>query len=100
VTSFSESTALTGKERHFIFQALDHVRKLILQMPTDREFSVDELLVITPDVTRKHAKIGRATILRDLKELQELDLVVKVGKKYKANTGILKAMMPSKKSKS
>jgi len=91
--SFSE-VRYTKKE------AFKRKRQLMLQMPTDRELSLDDLLELTPEIARKYALVGRATVLRDLKELQEMELVVKVGKKYRANTRILKAMMPSKKSPS
>lgn len=77
--------------------AFKRKRALILQMPLEREFGVDELLVLTPDLARRYATTNRATILRDLKELQELKLLVKAGNRYRANTGILKAMMPGKK---
>lgn len=73
-------------------------RSLILQMPIEKLFTVDELLEISPDIARKYATVGRATVLRDLKELQELNLIEKIGRRYKANTIILKAMMPGKKA--
>ena len=73
-------------------------RALILQIPINQLFTVDELVEISPDVAKRYATIGRATILRDLKELQELNLLLKIGKKYTANTKILKAMIPGKKA--
>ncbi|MBW1765995.1 MAG: Fic family protein [Deltaproteobacteria bacterium] len=73
-------------------------RELILQIPIDKELSVDEILILTPDIAKKYATVKRVTVLRDLKELQELKLLIKSGKKYKANTIILKAMMPRKRA--
>ena len=73
-------------------------RALILQMPINRKFTVDELLEITPDIAKRYATLTRATILRDLKELRELYLLEKSGRRYFANTDILKAMMPGKKN--
>ena len=73
-------------------------RALILQMPINKSFTVDELLEITPDVAKKYATVGRTTVARDLKELQGLNLIRKEGRSYIANTKILKAMMPDKKS--
>ena len=67
-------------------------------MPLYNEYDVDEIVLLTPDIAKKYATVNRATVLRDLKELQELRLIVKIGRKYKANTGILRALMPSKKS--
>lgn len=78
--------------------AFKRKRKLILQMPLYNEYDVDEIVLLTPDIAKKYATVNRATVLRDLKELQELRLIVKIGRKYKANTGILRALMPSKKS--
>ena len=95
--------------RHYIYETLADIkytkrevfkrkRALILQTPIDQTFSVDELMVISPDIAKKYAKVGRATVLRDLKELQDLNLLKKTGRNYMANTGILKAMMPGKKA--
>jgi len=78
--------------------AFKRKRELMLNMPINKEFDVDQLTEITPGIAKKYATVNRATILRDLKELQELNLIVKVGRKYTPNTRILKAMMPSKKA--
>jgi arginine repressor len=67
-------------------------------MPINQEFDVDQIVELTPGVAKKYATVNRATVLRDLKELQQLNLLIKVGRKYKANNRILKALMPSKKS--
>lgn len=75
--------------------AFKRKRSLILQMPTGEELSVDEILKLTPDIAKDYAKVKRTTILRDLKELIELDLLVKSGKKYLANTKILSSMLPA-----
>ena len=73
-------------------------RALILQMPINKYFTADELLEITPDVAKRYATVGKPTLARDLKELQELNLIRKDGRKYIANSIILKSMMPDKKS--
>jgi len=78
--------------------AFKRKRALMLQMHLNKEFTVDEILELSPDIAKKYATYGRATVLRDLKELQELNLLRKVGRNYTANTKILKAMMSSKKS--
>lgn len=79
-------------------EAFKRKRDLILDMPINQEFDVDQIIDLTPGVARKYANVNRATVLRDLKELQDLNLLSKVGRKYTANTKILKAMMPSKKA--
>lgn len=78
--------------------AFKRKRELILDIPINKEFDIDQLIEITPGVAKRYAKVNRATILRDLKELQDLDLLIKVGRKYTPNTKILRAMMPSKKA--
>ncbi|MFV9689419.1 MAG: Fic family protein [Desulfobacteria bacterium] len=78
--------------------AFKRKRELILEMPINQEFDVDQIVELTPGVAKKYATVNRATVLRDLKELQQLNLLIKVGRKYKANNRILKALMPSKKS--
>lgn len=78
--------------------AFKRKRELILDIPINKEFDIDQLIEITPGVAKRYATVNRATILRDLKELQDLDLLIKVGRKYTPNTKILRAMMPSKKA--
>ncbi|NVM23291.1 MAG: Fic family protein [Desulfobacterales bacterium] len=79
-------------------EAFKRKRELMLQMPTDRAFSVNEITLLTPHIAKKYAKIKKPTVLRDLKELRGLNLLIKEGRKYRANVGSLKAMMPRKKS--
>ena len=78
--------------------AFKRKRELIFEMPIKQELDVDQIVELTPGIAKKYATLNRATVLRDLKELQQLNLLVKVGRKYKANTIMLKALMPSKKS--
>ncbi|MBN1906690.1 MAG: Fic family protein [Deltaproteobacteria bacterium] len=78
--------------------AFKRKRSLILQIPIGEELSADEILKLTPDITKNYATVNRATILRDLKELFDLNLLVKKGNKYLANTMILKAMLPAKRA--
>ena len=78
--------------------AFKRKRDLILQMPIKQEFDVDEILELTPNIAKRYATVTRTTVLRDIKELQDLKLLYRVGRKYKANIEILKAMMPRKKS--
>ena len=64
----------------------------------NKELDVDQLIELNPGIAKRYATVNRATVLRDIKELQDLHLVVKIGRKYTANTQILKAMMPGKKA--
>ena len=77
--------------------AFKRKRELILHTPIDREIDVDGFLEITPGIAKQYATLNRATLLRDLKELQDLHLLKKIGRKYRTNTDILKSMMPGKK---
>ena len=78
--------------------AFKRKRSLILQIPIEKELSVDDILTLTPDIAKNYATTNRATILRDLKELLDLKLLIKKGKKYIANTMILKEMIPPKRT--
>jgi Fic family protein len=77
--------------------AFKRKRELILQMPTDKYFSIDELAAMTPDIARKYATVKKITIARDVKELCELHLLKKDGRKYQANIEILRTMLPLRK---
>ncbi len=94
--------------RHYIYEVFADVnyrksnvfkrkRNLMLEMPIDRFFTAEELLEINPSVAREYAVVGKVTYARDLKELQELQLIRKDGRRYIANTILLKQMMPDKK---
>ena len=39
-----------------------------------------------------------ATVKRDLKNLEDMKLIKKIGKKYRANIELLKAMIPQSKT--
>ena len=91
--------------RHYIYDtfadlkytkkaAFKRKRALILQIPIGKTFSVDQLLEVSPDIAKRYARVGRATALRDLRELQDLNLLKKVGRNYETNAEILMAMMP------
>lgn len=73
-------------------------RELMLSIPINKEYDVDQLLDITPSIARQYARTTRSTILRDLKEIQALGLLEKVGRKYTPNVKALKVLMPSKKA--
>jgi Fic family protein len=79
-------------------EAFKRKRELMLSLPIDSAFSADEITMLTPRLAKKYAKVSKVTVLRDLKELQELNLIVKEKRKYCAKIGVLKALMPSKKA--
>ncbi|PIE74766.1 MAG: cell filamentation protein Fic [Deltaproteobacteria bacterium] len=77
--------------------AFKRKRDLILEFPINKEIDINEIQLLTPGIAKKYATLKRATLLRDLKELQNLNLIIKTGRKYLANTKILGASMPSRK---
>jgi Fic family protein len=79
-------------------EAFKRKRELILEMPTDKKFDADDIVLLTPNLARKYATVKKPTVLRDLKELRELGLLTKEGRKYRANIGVLKSMIPLKKT--
>ena len=78
-------------------EAFKRKRELMLQFPIGRDVSIDEIQLLTPSIAQKYATVKKPTILRDLKELQKLNLLLKTGRKYTANTRSLRALMPSRK---
>lgn len=66
-------------------------RELMLSFPLDRQISVDEVFLLTPELARKYATSTTRTVKRDLQELVDLELVIRSGKIYRANTSLLGA---------
>lgn len=73
-------------------------RNLMLQLPTDRKFTINELPLLTIQIARHYANLSLRTIERDLHELDELELITKNKNKYKANISVLAHLLPSRKS--
>jgi Fic family protein len=73
-------------------------RDLILQLPIGQEFPAEEIVMITPLIAKKYSNLSMATIKRDLKNLKDMELIIKIGKKYRANIESLKAMIPQSKT--
>ncbi|MCG8606555.1 Fic family protein, partial [bacterium] len=76
-------------------EAFRRKRDLILQMPTDKDLTLEEMVLINPQIARSYAKLSERTVDRDLKELQQMRLIVKHGDKYRANLNLLKHMVPA-----
>ena len=70
-------------------------RNLILDMPTDKSFSLEEIVLINPRIARDYANISERTVSRDLKELENLNLLVKKENKYMANIKLLAHLIPA-----
>ncbi|MBI5674777.1 MAG: Fic family protein [Nitrospirae bacterium] len=78
-------------------EAFKRKRTLALQFPIERNFDLDKIISISSDISKMYVKLNKATLLRDLKELQDLKLIKKVGNKYSANTDLMKSMLPTKR---
>ena len=72
-------------------------RTLALEFPVDRGLSLSEVSLLTVQLARIYANVSEKTIQRDIEKLIELELVVKIGEKYFANTGILIQMFAKRK---
>lgn len=75
-------------------------RRLALALPPDRSVSVDEIIVLTSDLAREYGPMSLRTLLRDLEELQEMEIVlVEKGAKFRANLGLLVPHMARRRVK-
>jgi Fic family protein len=73
-------------------------RDLILQLPIGQEYLAEDIVMITPLIAKKYSNLSMATVKRDLKNLEDMKLIIKIGKKYRANIELLKAMIPQSKT--
>ena len=69
-------------------------RALALALPPGQPLSVREIALVTPELTRQYAVVSSRTLLRDVEELQEMDLVVEKNGAYEINLGLLRSLMP------
>ena len=69
-------------------------RNLMLQLNTEKEFTLNEIILLTPQIAKDYASLSLRTIDRDLKELERLELLTKNQDKYKANIKVLAHLIP------
>jgi Fic family protein len=72
-------------------------RMLALQMPQDRGVTVEELPWLTPNLARTYGGVSTRTLLRDLDDLFQRNLVVRLGRKYYANTSEIQKLTAHRK---
>ena len=65
-------------------------RELMLAFPIDKYLSVDKITLMSPEIARIYATLSGRTVLRDLEELVRMNLLIKDGDKYKANSELLR----------
>ena len=70
-------------------------RNLMLQLNTEKEFTLYEIILLTPQIAKDYASLSLRTIDRDLKELEKLDLLIKNQDKYIANVKVLAHLIPT-----
>ena len=86
-----------AKQSYVKKEAFKRKRRLILEMPTDKKFDIDEITLINPQIAKRYANLSKRTVLRDLKELEEMELIKKINRKYQANMAIIQQMIPAQK---
>lgn len=73
-------------------------RELMLAVPLHRELTLQELATLTPSLTRKYAVLEERALRRDLKLLEELELVEEVGPDaYRATIDQLQHHLPKRR---
>lgn len=90
-----DSKKATGKTRAIVKRR----RTLALQFPVDRWHTPDDLVVSSGILAKEYARLSATTLMRDLAELERLELIVKDKDKYKGNIEIMHGYMPMRKTK-
>jgi Fic family protein len=73
-------------------------RTLALEMPIGTPVSVSDISNLSVPLAKLYTNLSEKTVFRDLERLTELELTVKLGNMYSANTGILQSMIARKKA--
>ena len=60
-------------------------RNLILRLPPDKSVTLDEILELHPSIFKNYQEASDRTFIRDIEELQKLELLKKEKNEYKAN---------------
>lgn len=87
-------------ETRFQKDVLKRRRILALAMPVDRSVAMEEVMTLSPAIAREYATLSERTALRDLKALEELELVAREHGRFRANTAVLRMQMPSRRTES
>jgi hypothetical protein len=76
-------------------------RDIMLAIPLSEPFDVEALPILTTKIARLYGSLSGRTITRDLSELLKMELLVKEGAMYKANTQalMLTGHLPQKRQK-
>lgn len=74
-------------------------RNLMLAIPIDKRLTIDEILNLNVDVASTYKILSRRTLMRDIKELIDLELLKNEQDIYWANIDLLKRYIPKKINK-
>ena len=110
VLNIVQANLLETSWHNFIYEMLDSKkasgktkaivkrrRSLGLNFPTDKFYTLDEVMNTVAPITREYARHSPVTLRRDIAELERLEIIVSSGPKFKGNMGILKGLMPMRK---
>ncbi len=75
-------------------------RGLALALPLDASLTEDQVLALTPEIGRAYGSLSARTLRRDLEELIQLGIAVRIEERYRANTTILRQQVPQRRRSS
>lgn len=73
-------------------------RHLMLDLSLDKTYTLDSIILATPQIARNYGNISKRQLIRDLNELIKVELLFKNKNTYKANTGKLNVFVAQKRS--
>lgn len=89
-----ESYVYETFREHPSTMARDRQRELALTMPSGRWISPNGATELNPGIAKKYAVCGPRTPTRDLNDLTKMGLVVRKGRRYRANRKVIEAFVP------
>jgi len=90
-----DSKKAKGKTRAIVKRQ----RILALQFPVDQWHTPDDLVESSGILAKEYATLSSATLMRDLAELERLELIVKDKGRYKGNIEIMRGYLQMRKTK-
>jgi Fic family protein len=79
-------------------KVLERKRTLILELPLNKSYSLEQLVLATPLIARYYGNLSQKTVQRDINELIKMNLIVEEDKNYRANIDVLMHLVPVRKS--
>lgn len=87
-------------ETHFQRDVLKRRRTLALALPLNKGLTLEEATTVSTRLAREYAMLSERTAARDLQALEELELAVRKGDLFWANTAALRMQMPKRRLES